>query len=630
MGFGFRVGVPGMSVRVSSRGVRTSVGPRAARVHVGGGRRTTVSSGMGPFFASTSVGGSRRRSTAKRPSRPRNIGPTPAQLERARRQAERAEQEAQRDAAIAHLEELRRQTTSVHLQTFPQAQPPFVPPPPQLALPWAMAEAQAFHLAGIGRFARADRAAARHAAEQDAPAYLAAEQARLNEIHRQLRAAADEWWRALNGNDEDTVCEAVNTAFSDNPAAGSAVGLDGTVLSIVMRQPDLDTLPTQTPGVTSSGRPTLKTMTKRDRLLWWLTSMGSNIIATLNEAFATAPGITAINLAVLTRMPDTHRLGIVAYGHWTREAVASVPWRRPEDALRFLDIAEDVDCSVRTTASGNLSTAIKPLDTAKIPGLEALLTQIEDVPEAPPEPAAPPPSDPYAVYPFATWKQATAPAPPPPWSQPAPPRPAAPAQPAVPSAGPPQPGMAQGPNMQVAAPVELAQGQTLVLPEEALQGLLITFAFAGADADLTLLLLNASGKVRADEDFVFYHQPAAAGGAARLLGKQPEGQGMAERAGLHLSALPSDVHRVAISINMDVDTGLTCAALTHATLDLHCITGTTWTFRPPQDPAIRAMLMAELYRHTLNDQPVWKLRALGQGWSDGLGGLARTHGVNVT
>jgi hypothetical protein len=81
---------------------------------------------------------------------------------------------------------------------------------------------------------------------------------------------------------------------------------------------------------------------------------------------------------------------------------------------------------------------------------------------------------------------------------------------------------------------------------------------------------------------------------------------------------------------MDVDTGLTCAALTHAALDLRCITGTTWTFRPPQDPAIRAMLMAELYRHTLNGQPVWKLRALGQGWSDGLGGLARTHGVNVT
>ncbi|HWB37930.1 MAG TPA: TerD family protein, partial [Rugosimonospora sp.] len=593
-----------------------------------------------------------------------------------------------------HLEELRRQTTSVHLQTFPQAQPPFVPQPPQLALPWALAEAQAFHLAGIGRFARADRAAARQAAEQDAPAYLAAEQARLADVHRRLHEAAAQWWRALNENDEDTVCEAVNTAFSDNPAAGSAVGLDGTVLSIVMRQPDLDTLPTQTPGLTPAGRPTLKTLTKRDRLLWWLTSMGSNIIATLNEAFATAPGITAIDLAVLTRMPDTQRLGIVAYGRWTRQAVASVPWRRPEDALRFLDIAEDVDCSVRTTASGNLSTSVKPLDTTKIPGLEALLAQIEDVPEATPEPAAPPPSDPYALKSFAEWKQTTAPAPhfrpqpaapehfsqlptqqpefrpdtpqptapansfqPPPRPQPATPahsfnalppqpaplRPTPPqyAAPAHPSNTPPaqsapphpsasQPPMMHGTGPQIAAPVDLSPGQTLVLPDEALQGLLIAFAFAGADADLTLLLLDESGKVRGDEDFVFYHQPAAAGGAARLLGKQPEGQVMTEQAGLHLSALPEDVHRVAVSINMDVDTGLTCAALTYAALHMRCITGATWTFRPPPDPSISAMVMAEFYRHTVNGRPAWKLRALGQGWTDGLGGLARAHGVDVT
>ncbi|TYB46147.1 DUF4236 domain-containing protein [Actinomadura chibensis] len=124
MGFGFRVGVPGMSVRVSSRGVRTSVGPRVARVHRGAGR-TRVSSGMGPFFASTSVGGG-RRAAAKRPARSRPPGPTPAQLERARRQ-----------------------------------------------------------------------------------------------VHRRLRDAAAHWWNALNGNDEETVCEAVNTAFADNPAAVS-------------------------------------------------------------------------------------------------------------------------------------------------------------------------------------------------------------------------------------------------------------------------------------------------------------------------------------------------------------------------------------------------------------------------
>lgn len=136
--------------------------------------------------------------------------------------------------------------------------------------------------------------------------------------------------------------------------------------------------------------------------------------------------------------------------------------------------------------------------------------------------------------------------------------------------------------------------------------------------------------MRGDEDFVFYHQPSAAGGAARLLGEQPAGEVVTERAALHLCALPPDVQRVAVSINMDVDTGLSCAALAQAALDLRSISGATWTFRPPADPAVRAMVMAEFYRHTVGDRPVWKLRALGQGWSDGLGGLARAHGVDVT
>ncbi|MFD4483355.1 TerD family protein [Streptomyces sp. NPDC058471] len=42
------------------------------------------------------------------------------------------------------------------------------------------------------------------------------------------------------------------------------------------------------------------------------------------------------------------------------------------------------------------------------------------------------------------------------------------------------------------------------------------------------------------------------------------------------------------------------------------------------------MVIAELYRHrSSNGQRVWKLRAVGQGWTDGLDGLARAHGVDV-
>ncbi|WP_237525468.1 TerD family protein [Streptomyces sp. SID4985] len=580
-----------------------------ARVSTGSGG-TRISSGVGPFQAAGSSRGGRRPQAGRR-----TVAPSAAQLERARRQAERAQQEAQRDAAIAELQELRRQMTNVHLESFPTLTPPVVPEPQRLHLAWALAEAQAHHLAGLGVFARSARNAAKRHAEEDALGYLAAEEGRLREAYTGLVAEADQWWRSLIANDEETVCGAVNHAFADNPASGCAVGVDGSVLSVVMRQPDIDALPDQTPGVTPTGRPTLKKLTKRDRTLWWLTAMGSNIVATLKEAFATAPGITAIDLAVLTRLPNTQRLGFVAYGRWTRQAIEAGPWQQTEDALRFLDIGQGVVCAVTTTLAGNLSSTLKPLDVSRLPGLRSLLESAQDdsagdagdsvtgeatlagldgdlranVPDA--HSATLP--DPYRIRPFAEWKQQAAP---------------------------------QG----RAPATTLAQGQSVVLPEEAWQELRIAFEFAGADADLTLFLTGADGRVAGDEDFVFYNQPDGASGAARLLGKETEGPYTVERASLRPAALSPHIHRVTIALNMDVDTGLTCGALTHATLNLDSGTGQTWSFQPPADPGVRAMAVAEVYRHTTAGRPVWKLRALGQGWADGLEGLARAHGVDVS
>ncbi|WP_371628271.1 TerD family protein [Streptomyces sp. NBC_00341] len=506
--------------------------------------------------------------------------------------------------------------TSVHLQSFSPAHPPVVPGPPQLGLPWALAEAKTFHLAGLGVFARTERTEAKQRAEQDAQGYLAAELARLQGIQGGLTTEAHQWWQSLVANDEATVCETVNYAFSDNPAAGCAVGVDGSVMSVVMRQQDIDSLPNQTPGVTSSGRPTLKTLTKRDRVLWWLTAMGSNIITTLKEGFAVAPGITAIDLAVITRVPDTQRLGFVAYGRWTRQTIESGPWQQPEDALRFLDIGQDVVCAVATTASGNLSSTIKPLDTSRLSGLQSLLDHAQDdaataaatlagldgdlSANVPATPNAPTP-DSYRIRTFTEWKNQ------------------------VPSsAHPPATGEPVTP-----PPTILTPGQNLTLPAEAREGLTIAFRFGGADADLTLFLTDAHSKVSSDEDFVFYNQPSGAYGAARMLGKLNDGAHTVERAAVHLSALPDHVQRLTIAINMDVDTGLTCSALTHAKLAMECAAA-TWTFQPPADPAIRAMAVAELYRHrSPNGLPVWKLRAVGQGWADGLDGLARAHGVDV-
>ncbi|MFF9817811.1 TerD family protein [Streptomyces sp. NPDC014006] len=99
----------------------------------------------------------------------------------------------------------------------------------------------------------------------------------------------------------------------------------------------------------------------------------------------------------------------------------------------------------------------------------------------------------------------------------------------------------------------------------------------------------------------------------RLLGKQFEGAHTVERITVHLSALPEHVRRVAIAINRDVDTDLTCDSLPHASLLMDCTPAAAWEIEPPADPNIRAMVVAELHRHTVDGQPVWKLRAIGQG-----------------
>jgi stress response protein SCP2 len=101
-----------------------------------------------------------------------------------------------------------------------------------------------------------------------------------------------------------------------------------------------------------------------------------------------------------------------------------------------------------------------------------------------------------------------------------------------------------------------------------------------------------------------------------------------ERASLRLAALPHDVHRVVISINMDVDYGRTCAALQHALLYIACPNAAR-AIPTPADPQIRAMILAEVYRHISKGQPAWKLRAVGQGWADGLPARARDYGVDI-
>src|SRR4051794_29319990 len=148
MGLGFSVKIaPGVRVRASSRGVRTSIGPRAARVHVGGGR-TGFSTGLGPVSYYTSTGGRRRPATGRptAASYQRQLSVSPAAAAKA--------QEAQRLARIFQG------LMNIHREAFEPMQRPLAAAPPAPNAEAIRSRHLRLALSSVGFFKRRERALA--------------------------------------------------------------------------------------------------------------------------------------------------------------------------------------------------------------------------------------------------------------------------------------------------------------------------------------------------------------------------------------------------------------------------------------------------------------------------------------
>ncbi|QYX75461.1 CAP domain-containing protein [Streptomyces akebiae] len=132
--------------------------------------------------------------------------------------------------------------------------------------------------------------------------------------------------------------------------------------------------------------------------------------------------------------------------------------------------------------------------------------------------------------------------------------------------------------------------------------------------DVSALITDDSGRVRGDADFVFYNQPTAPG--ARLTGDTLT----VDPAGLRAGAT-----RLTLAISpADPDTPL--GHLPAPTLLVTTADGRPIArFTPPRPTRESVLLLAELYRKGQG----WKVRALGQGYADGLAGVARDFGVDV-
>ncbi|GAA2422867.1 VWA domain-containing protein [Streptomyces pulveraceus] len=166
----------------------------------------------------------------------------------------------------------------------------------------------------------------------------------------------------------------------------------------------------------------------------------------------------------------------------------------------------------------------------------------------------------------------------------------------------------------------LSKGANIPLAASAVRAVLDWSAGAGVpDVDASALLLTRGGRVRSDDDFVFYNQPRHASGAVRHVGKQPGSDSLDVR----LSALGPDIERVALCASADGGTFGQVPGLCLRLLDAE--SGAELARFDIAAATETALIGGELYRRDGG----WKFRAIGQGYASGLAGLATDFGISV-
>lgn len=147
------------------------------------------------------------------------------------------------------------------------------------------------------------------------------------------------------------------------------------------------------------------------------------------------------------------------------------------------------------------------------------------------------------------------------------------------------------------------------------------------DVDASALLLGASGRVRSDEDFVFYNQPRHPSGLVRRLPKRSVPEGLTDTIEADLGALDASVDQVVIAASSDGAAFEQVPDLRILLFDAAFADGeplAVFDVRPETGEET-AIICGELYRRGEG----WKFRAVGQGYPTGLIGLATAFGISV-
>jgi hypothetical protein len=364
MGFSVRI-APGVRVRASSRGVRTSLGPRAARVHVGGGR-PGFSTGVGPVTYYTGVSGGQRRSSSR--SRTGTATAT-RQLAAATRAADKAEQaQALNDALQAIL--------NVHRVEFPPAQPPNAPAPPAVDVAAFRMKYVKEAKSATSVFSRAARKGALDEAERRAQGEAAALAEQYEQERLSWQASLDDEWAALNANDPDTVLTALAEAFEDNEAAAAAIGVEGAEVTLVVVVPAPAQVPERRPTFTDAGNLSLKKLTKTEGAAMYKELVCGHALVTVKEAFAEAPALTSARVvAMRATPPDAYgkvRSEVVLAARFERSGLIGIQWGQA-DATQVVNDASTERILIQKGATQELM----PIDLTKEPQLAKVVAAVD-------------------------------------------------------------------------------------------------------------------------------------------------------------------------------------------------------------------------------------------------------------
>ncbi|MFI0778590.1 TerD family protein [Streptomyces sp. NPDC021212] len=138
--------------------------------------------------------------------------------------------------------------------------------------------------------------------------------------------------------------------------------------------------------------------------------------------------------------------------------------------------------------------------------------------------------------------------------------------------------------------------------------------------DVSGLLLTADGKVRSDDDFVFYNQPSGPGVTHRA-----GAGGGGDAITVDTAVVPPDIDKIVVTASLDAPGATFAGTEPTATVRGADDGAVIATFTPPQLGTETALVVVEVYRRG----GAWKVRAVGQGYANGLAGIATDFGVTV-